>query len=198
MKTTIFLAAAVLAAGTAAFANIANPDLPNSKKSIDTTLMIRLDRDAKEARLIIPRNQIKKLRAELESLDTGSDNNAAMISADGGISPTQTVMSGLFISLGLIFGGLWFVRSKRTPNAAGHVAAGIAVLFAIGGLVVMTVANAGPPPEARTITGKMFSQSMHLYGFGSGKIRLEVSEDQQYPTLIVPNPKTDSSSPGEE
>jgi hypothetical protein len=198
MKRTILLTLLTLFAAANSFANIANPDLPNSKKSIDTTLMIKLDRDAKEARLIIPRNQIKKLRAELESLDTGGDNTAAAISTGSGFSPTQSVMSGMFISLGVLFGGLLFVRSKRTPNVSGHVAACVAVLFAIGGLVVMTFANAGPPPEARTITGKMFSQSMHLYGFGSGKIRLEVSEDQQYPTLIVPDPKPDSSNPSEE
>ena len=32
----------------------------------------------------------------------------------------------------------------------------------------------------------------------SGKIKLEVSDTERYPTLIVPNPKTETSTPGEE
>jgi len=59
------------------------------------------------------------------------------------------------------------------------------------------LANAGPPPEARSITGKMFTQAVHIYGFGSGQIKLEVTnEDRQYIDLIVPDPKT-SPSPEE-
>jgi hypothetical protein len=186
MKRTILLAAVIAIASTAALANIANPDLPNSKKSIDTTLHIQLDRDAKEARLIIPRRQVKQLRAELESLDSVDDNNAAAISTESGPSGTQTLMSGLFISLGLVIGGLWFARTKH--SSASRVAAGIAATCAIGGFAAMVYGNAGPPSEARSITGKMFSPAVHSYGFGSGKIKLEVSDTERAPLLVVPSP----------
>lgn len=197
MIRTIFLAAAMLMASTAALANIANPDLPNSKKAIGTTLVIQLDRNAKDARLIIPRSQIKQLRAELESLDAGSENTAAAISAESGFSGTQTIMSGLFISLATVFGGIWFVRSKRVSNIRGQATAAVAAVFAIGGFVMMAYGNAGPPAEARTITGKMFSQAVHLYGFGSGKIKLEVSDKERTPVLIVPNQKAETAVPVE-
>ena len=197
MIRTIFLAAAMLMASTAASANIANPDLPNSKKAIGTTLVIQLDRNAKDARLIIPRSQIKQLRAELESLDAGSENTAAAISAESGFSGTQTIMSGLFISLATVFGGIWFVRSKRVSNIRGQATAAVAAVFAIGGFVMMAYGNAGPPAEARTITGKMFSQAVHLYGFGSGKIKLEVSDKERTPVLIVPNQKAETAVPVE-
>jgi hypothetical protein len=197
MIRTIFLAAAMLMASTAALANIANPDLPNSKKAIDTTLVIQLDRNAKDARLIIPRSQIKQLRAELESLDAGSENTAAAISAESGFSGTQTIMSGLFISLATVFGGIWFVRSKRVSNIRGQATAAVAAVFAIGGFVMMAYGNAGPPAEARTITGKMFSPAVHMYGFGSGKIKLEVSDKERTPVLIVPNQKAETAVPVE-
>ena len=198
MKRMILGAATVMIASMIVSANIANPDLPNSKKTIDTTLRIQLDREAKDARLVIPRSQVKQLRAELEALDSGGDSTAAVVSADGGMSGTQTVMSGLFISLGLVVGGLWFVRAKQMSKSAARVAAGIAVTFALGGFAAIVSGNAGPPSEARSITGKMFSQAVHIYGFGSGKIKLEVSDTERYPTLIVPNPKTGSSNPGDE
>lgn len=188
MKRTIFVAAAILAACPIAFANIANPDLPNSKKSIDTTLRIQLEQDAKEARLIIPRSQVKQLRAELDALESGGDNTAASLTAEGGVSGTQTIMSGFFISLGLIVGGLWFVRSKQVSKPTGRVAACVAVTCMLGGIVTIVYGNAGPPSAARSITGKMFSPAVHSYGFGSGKIKLEVSDTERFPTLVVPNP----------
>jgi hypothetical protein len=79
----------------------------------------------------------------------------------------------------------------------GHVTAAVAAVFAIGGFVMMAYGNAGPPAEARTITGKMFSQAVHLYGFGSGKIKLEVSDKERTPVLIVPNQKAETAVPVE-
>ena len=56
---------------------------PDSKKSINTNLTIRIDKNAKEATLIIPKSQIKQLRAELEQLDDEQDTNAAAATAPG-------------------------------------------------------------------------------------------------------------------
>ena len=44
-----------------------------------------------------------------------------------------------------------------------------------------------PPPEARVINGKMFTQSVHMYKQGSGPIKLEVSDKVDTPELIVPD-----------
>jgi hypothetical protein len=198
MKKLIVIAALGLLSSVAAFADIAKPEKPKAEKpktSYETTLDIRLREDAKEAKLIIPRSQIKQLRAQLEALDNGLENTAALTSS--GFSGTQTVMSGLFLSLAIVLGGVWFMRSgKASPTAnKGVIAAALLSCIASATLVF---ANAGPPPEARTITGKMFSQAMHIYGFGWGKIKVETTDDDNDRiTLIVPNPKA-STSPSDE
>lgn len=196
-KLILFLALGLLSS-VFAFADIAKPEKPKDEKakaSYETTLDIRLRADAKEAKLIIPKSQIKQLRAQLDALDNGSENTAAVIGS--GFSGTQTIMSGLFLSLAIVFGGVWFMRSgKANTNANKGVIAAVLLSFIASATFVF--ANAGPPPEARSITGKMFSQAMHLYGFGWGKIKVETTDDDNDRiTLIVPDPKT-SSSPGEE
>jgi len=84
-----------------AFADIARPDntpkQPKKDASIDSRLTIRLEKDAKEARLIIPRSELKELIAQL-----GTDGQAAPLVKVGGISQAQTIMGGLGISLGKI------------------------------------------------------------------------------------------------
>ena len=53
-------------------------------------------------------------------------------------------------------------------------------------------ANAGPPPEARSITGKMFTPAVHLYKFGYGKVKVETSDDDRDEIeLIVPDAPSD-------
>lgn len=185
MKKTIVLISLLLLASTFVLADIARPDKPknNSVKkpvTIDTNLSISLDRDAKEARLIIPRSQLKQLRAELESLD--SDNTASA----GNI---QTIAGGTLLSLAVAFAGIWFVRSGGNSSVARKSAAAAVLVAAGGAFASIVYANAGPPAEARSITGKMFSQAVHIYGFGFGKIKLEVSDEETQPKLIVPNPK---------
>jgi hypothetical protein len=59
----------------------------------------------------------------------------------------------------------------------------------------LAYANAGPPPEARSITGKMFAQGVHWYNAGWGHVKLGVSDTERI-KLIVPNPKDDK--PGNE
>lgn len=201
MKKKLCIIAVTLLSSTMALADIAKPTsspTSRSKPAIETTLDIRLDATAKEARLIIPRSQIKHLRSELESVDDDSDNTAALTSGSG-VSRVQTIMSGLFLSLAFVIGGVWFVRSGRagTKTAKGAVAAVVTALVATAATFVF--ANAGPPSEARSITGKMFTPAVHMYGFGWGKIKLEISDDDKDRVrLIVPNPSKTAATPGEE
>ena len=146
--------------------DIPRPDKPKVSKSIDTTLSIRLDHDAKEAKLIIPASQVRQLRAALEQMDTG--DTAGSTTAGSSFSRLQTVVSGVFLSLAIIFGGIWFARSGRLSTGGGKTAAALMAVFATGAFATMVYANAGPPAEARSITGKMFTQAVHMYGFGSG------------------------------
>lgn len=157
---------------------------PKSQKSIDTMLYVKIDSNAQEAKLIIPKSQLKQLRAELEQLDDSSDHTAST-----GFTKTQTIVSGMFLSLAFVFGGVWLARSRKIETKTGKALIIGSVLFLSGAVATITFANAGPPPEARSITGKFFSQAVHIYKFGSGKIKLETSDTVNIPTLIVPDVK---------
>lgn len=166
---------------------------PNSSKSIDTILNVRIDRQANEAKLIIPKSQLKQLRAELEELDDNSDDRLAF-----SFTKTQTVISGMFLSLAFVFGGVWLVRSKKVNSKASKALVIGSVLFLSGAVATIVYANAGPPPEARTLTGRFFSEGVNTYKFGSGKIKLEVSPTEKSPILIVPDIPKDKKLPDEE
>ena len=191
------LTLSILVLAATAFADVPRPDTTANRGKkpleIDTHLSIVLDRDAREARLIIPRSQIKALRAELDGLDADSDETTAALLANG-ISRLQVIVSGVFLSLAVAFAGIWFARNRKMSATAGRSAAAGAIVFAMGSLATLVYGNAGPPPAAREITGKMFSPALHVYKFGGGKIKLEVSETESQPRLIVPDP---ASTPAE-
>ncbi|MEO7538927.1 MAG: hypothetical protein ABIV21_02790 [Pyrinomonadaceae bacterium] len=192
MKRTICLILLSMLAATAVLADIARPDrspsrTPKPRKQIDTMMSIRLESSAKDARLIIPASQIKQLRAQLEQLDNDSDDTAAL-STPNSFSRTQTVVSGMFLSLAFVFGGMWFVRSGTAMTRTGKSLIALAVTLGVASAATLVYANVGPPPTARSITGKMFSQEMHAFGGGWGNIKLEISNSDQV-ELIVPNPR---------
>ena len=197
MKRILCLTTLVLLVSAAAFADIARPEptkTPKQGKGIDTTMVIQLKSDAKEAKLIIPKSQIKQLRAELEQLDNESDNTAA-VTTPNSFSRTQTIVSGMFLSLALVFGGMWFVRSGKTATKTGKTLVILAVFAGLGSAATFVYANAGPPVDARSITGKMFSQTMQSWRWGTGKIRVETKATGDSIDLIVPDPLPTPSSP---
>jgi len=192
MKKLLFAAVFVTLFSLAALADIPRPSTPKpaktpkQAKSIDTSLIIRLDRDAKEARLIIPKSQIQQLRAELDELDGGADNTAAVTKSFTG---TQTIVSGMFLTLAFVFGGVWLARSGKTVSKNSRALGIGAFLFLGGAFATFVFANAGPPPEARSINGKMFTPAVHMYKQGSGVIKLETKDTSDYIELVVPDPK---------
>ncbi len=177
---------AVLLFAVPAFADIARPDRtpkrPKKETAIDSRLTIRLDKDAKEARLIIPRSELKGLIAQL-----GTDEMPAV--KVGGISQAQTIMGCTLISLAIIFGGVWAFRSGKLATKSGKVAASAALVLAGGALTSLVYANIAPPFETRSIKGSIFSPAIQKYKFVSGPIKLEIGENETAPTLIVPDPK---------
>jgi hypothetical protein len=199
MKKMLFAAVMAALLSVAVFADIApgpgkSPNRVKKPVVVDTQMDIRLDGTATEARLLVPASQIKQLRAELEALDNGADT-AAFGGADSTLK-VQTVISALFLSLAFVFGGLWLAKNRRFAIKAKAFGA-VALLSVIGSAATLVYANAGPPAEARSITGKMFSQSMHIYGFGWGKVKLELTNENRI-QLIVPNPKTEAKPAGDE
>ena len=189
MLKRMILTLSILTFAATAFADIPRPDsTPNHGKrsvEVDTHLSIVLDRNAKEARLIIPRSQIKALRAELEGID--SDETTAALTATG-TSRLQMIVGGILLSLAVAFAGIWFTRNKTMSTTGSRSAVAGAAILTVGALATIVYGNAGPPPDASNITGKMFSPAVHLYKGGGGKIKLEVSDTVTIPKLIVPDP----------
>ena len=174
---------------TVALADLAIPKKsPKPKASYDTTLRISLKEDAKEATLIIPKNQVQQLRAALDEIEGG---NTVAAASTVGFTRTQTIVSGLFLSLAIVLGGIWFSRSsKRSPRSSTALII-IAMMAGLSSATAFVYGNAGPPTEARSITGKMFAQPIHWYKQGWGKIKVETSDsDRDEIVLIVPDPKT--------
>jgi hypothetical protein len=171
----------------AAFADVRLPDTPKptpapkEKKSIESDLTIRIDRNAKEARLLVPKSQLRQLRAELEQFD--DSGSAAFLT----FSRTQTIVSGLFLSLAFVFGGVWLTRRGKIAPKPNKIAATGAVLFLCGALATVIYANVGPPIEARSITSKIFNREVFTpYLFAGGKIKVEITDDDRF-ELIVPD-----------
>jgi hypothetical protein len=190
MKKLFSSAALIIVFAMIAFADIRLPDTPTPKQSkkIETNLHISIRRNEKEARLRIPKSQIQQLRAELEQLDDSDDVTTTTVSA--GFSKTQTIISGLFLSLAFVFGGVWLVRSRPSVTKTNKALVVGAGLFLTGAMTTIVFANVGPPPEARSITGKIFTNSVHVYKQASGKIKLEISDDADGGIeLIVPDVK---------
>ena len=193
MKRIFSLCLLVTMFSIAAFADVRLPDTPKptpppkEKKAIDTYLSVRISKDAKDARLLIPKDQIKQLRAQLDELD-GSSNNAALLS----FSRTQTIVGGLFLSLGAVFGGVWLTRVRKSDLKPNRTVIAGAVLFLCGAFAAITYANIGPPMEARSITGRIFSPAVHQYKQASGGIKLETTDDTFGVQLIVPDVKDDT------
>ena len=196
MKRIALLIAVLTVTSAAAFADIAPPKqekTPKPKPGVSTTMFIKLDRNATEATLRIPKSQIKQLRAELEQLDDSEDNTAAVqTTSDTSLfSRTQTIVSGTFLSLALVFGGIWFERSGKTSQAKGKALMALTVATAAASVVY---ANIGPPPEARAITSALFTQGVHRYKQASGKIKLETMTEphRDVVELIVPDTRDDN------
>lgn len=184
-----------LAFSFAASADIARPDSKNKPakkpaKQVEADMVIRLDATATEAKLIIPKTHLPKLRAELELLDEESEDNTASVTT--GTQRLQTIVGGTFLSLAFVFGGFWFVKR----NGKGAAAAGvIALVIGSGAAVSLVYANiAPPPPSARKITSKIFDANViRPYGFVSGKVKMEIGDTDTI-ELIVPEDKVESGA----
>jgi hypothetical protein len=188
------LALILLATATLpAFANIANPDrdkLKITKSPEKTQMIIRPDDKAKEAKLIIPRKLLRQLNAEL---DGNASPDAATHSRFPNLNGTQTVISGLFLSLAFVFGGVWLARSRKTADKLTRAALGVAVLAVCGLTASIAYANAGPPAVARSLTSKILIQDAQWYGV-YGQVKVETTGEADQIILVLPKAKEEKSN----
>ena len=144
MRRTVLFLALMISFASAVLADVPRPDKPKKPaKSIDTSLSIRIDRDAKEARLIIPRDQVMQLRAQLDQID-GGDNGTVAAS----FSSMQTIVSGTLLSLAFVLGGMWFVRNGQRHSKA---VIATAIVLTCGSIATLVYGNAGPPSSVTTV-----------------------------------------------
>lgn len=193
MKRIIALSLLMMLASAVAFSDIARPEpkpqkTPKVLYNATADMTIRLDRDANQPVLRIPNSALKYLRAELEREDGTSDDNAA-VNTNGGVSlsRTQTIMSGAFLSLALIFGGFWFIRSGKAASKGVRNLVILGVVSAVALTATFVYANIGPPPFSG-FTNRLFNRNAMVggtYAHESG-IRIERTNGTEI-ELIIPD-----------
>lgn len=183
MKKLLLLSVIISAFALSASADVRLPD--NLKPSPGQTpkpgrgqmhlsMTIRIQNNLKEPTLKIPRSAIKDLRAQLDEIDGGNSNQSAGLN----VSATQTLMSGLFFSAAIIFGGVWMFRGKSFDTNQ-KIVSGFLIFAFIGASVATIFANVAPRP-LEGINGSLFSDKMKNSWRGAvGKVKVEV-EDKDY------------------
>jgi hypothetical protein len=182
------LALALFAFAAPAFADIALPEpspAQTPQKARRPTplpaarMLIESRNDATEARLQIPRNMLRQLRAEMDR-----DSGAGAAATNASLRPAQTIIAGIFLSLSLAFAGVLIART-RSRNAKQAAAIALAVLAATGALAIKTLANARPP-EPRILDAGSLKRATTPDDELDGVIRIEVVDEQNVFKLIVP------------
>lgn len=160
--------------------------MPKKKDSAENRLPIniRVSNNAREATLNIPRSAVKTLRAQLDEAD-GDDNPTtavASLNENSNFSRMQTVASGLFLSLAVVFAGVWLARGKNSGKGFSKSKKTVAAvcLLVLSSIAAGTAvfANA-PPPPIQGINGDLFSNKMRNYWSGAdGTVRVIIYDDK--------------------
>ena len=104
MKKIFSLLAGTMIFSVAAFADI-RPPLPPPPSATP-------DSKTNKPTLQIPQSAVKNLRAQPGAIDDGSSTVAATFGSFN-LLPIQTLISGLFMSLAIIFGGVMILRKAE-------------------------------------------------------------------------------------
>lgn len=191
MKQTLGLLALLLLSSVAVFSDIARPDKTPTRtpkpKTISSSMTIRMDSNTKVATLRVPKDKLKQLSAELDQLADESDDTAAVNTP--GLTRTQTIVSGIFLSLALVFGGMWFARSGRSSTTTVKTLVIFALIAGAGSAATFVYGNVGPPQALRSISSELFDRKAFLfYSSAGGTVNIEVTNGSSV-ELSVPAPK---------
>jgi hypothetical protein len=196
MKKFIFAVAISIVFSSAAFADV-RVETPTPKatgtpkpKTVQISeLNIQLSKNDKQARLLIPKSQLKRLLAENGQTDENSNQ-----ASSAGFTRIQTIVSGLFLSLAIIFGGVWFARS-RSSKTGKNVVAACAVVFLCGACAAIGFANVRPFFETN-ITGTLFNKEAFKGApLGvKGDVKIETTDGEEFILFV---PRDESTGNGE-
>ena len=150
MKRTLILGVAIcalIASSIYAFGDIARPKgtpAPKEGKAVlYTSMTVKPDPKASEARLLISQKTLQSIARDAASISSNQSMTERLMH-----SSTRTMMAGLFMFLAVSFGGVWLARSSQRRNQKAIAA--VIVIAAVFGLATVIVrANAGPPGYIR-------------------------------------------------
>lgn len=192
MKKLLVLAAVLLLASVAMFADIARPGtkkpspVPKPGTNTVSKMTITLDANVSQPTLNIPRSSLKYLRAALDESGIDQDNTAAVTSPT--FSRTQTFVSGMFLSLAIVFGGIWFARSGKAATKQGKALVVFAVLAGIGSAATYVYGDIALPRRDE-INSRLFNMDKTSEGCCSATsdmIQIRVSNGDGV-VLQIPN-----------
>lgn len=149
-----------------------------------TNLEIAPDANSYNARLQISKETLRLMQAALEA----TPGDQAVTQRISG-TPSNTIISGVFLFLSLSFGGVWLARAgqSRGQKVMAAMMIGAAV---IGAAAVITRGN-GAPPAYRW---RNLGQNLTAGRTTAGQVTIEIMPEGDGMKLILPqmpsNPKT--------
>ena len=158
---------------TSTNADIPRPD--NEKKNSDA----RRSRGDQLVTVVIESTDSPQARLYIPSSLLAADVQAS----PAGTSSVGTTVSGVALSLSMVFGGLWLARSRKRLGTQSTVTAGV-ILLVLGGTGSYAVANMSPFPIATPGTLVKAAPSGEAL---SGKVRvIHTLEDDNTIRLLLP------------
>ncbi len=118
---------------------VVQPDKPKEKENT-LRVVIESEDSAREAQLWLPPSM-------LASIDRGGATAGTTAS---GLPPVQTIVAGLALSLSLVLGGLWLVRTRHKIGTRAATSAAV-VLATLAGTAAFALANLGPPRNYKPV-----------------------------------------------
>jgi hypothetical protein len=169
-----------------AFADIPAPEHRQTKTPVTSKrvlpparMLIESRKDVTEARLQISQGVLRELRAELEQ--GGAADAAASVSSP---RQTQTIIAGVFLSLSLVFAGVFVARTRSRTTK--QIATGALVVLAFAGALTFKALANARPPEPRIVDAGSLSRATTPDEELNGVVRVEIVPDGRVIKLIVP------------
>lgn len=189
----IAVAAVVLMFATAAFADIRPMPMPTPQPAPapmganEAQMAIAVSRGGDpEATLMISRALLDRINAAEQASKPATAATAFT---------SQTIVGGIFISLALVFGGVWLARSNGNGSKP---AVGIVVLAVIGMGTTLAIGNIAPPRRVG-LDADILDKKMVGRIEAGGKVKIEITgnNSRNEVTLLLPQ-KRQGTTPEEE
>lgn len=180
----IVLILILFATASITFADIPSPNKKQQPKTEKMRMHVFGSTGTSEATLKLPKDLLTKLQAET--------NGNQSLNSSASLSKTQTIFIGLCLSLSLVFGGVWFVRSRVNANGkATRAVVALTFLTLLAATATSVYANLGPPSYARSLTTQILVPEVSSRG-AFGDVKIEVTQEGSDIYLVLPKPKEEA------